>query len=515
MGGGKQTPRQKLIGMMYLFLTAMLALNVSTNVLLSFLVVNDSMVATNRNFEVKVQSVYDVFERALAENREKVQPNFDKALEARRLTEELRQFIRLTKGELIAMASGLPLEDAMNLSPHDIRRQDDYDTPSRFFINDGRGTELRERIVRHVEAMYALLPEESRAKIISPFNVKGPFFDAGGTEISWERANFGRAIIVAAITILNKLENDAMNLEFDVVNELFRLVSAGDLTFDNVQARIVPKSTFVALGGQFEAEIFLVAFDSRTRLIGNVNGQIIHSRDGVIHYTASATREGTFPVSGFIDLPGGERYPFRTEYVVAAPTASVSADKMNVFYIGVDNPISLAVSGVDPSNVSARISGNNNTITRNPSGPGYIVRVSSTGNVNVTLSVRDGNITKDAGSFLFRVKRVPPPIAIVAGTDEHTTSIDRDVLASRGGLVPRMPEFDFDLPGLRVTSFTMSTTAAGGDIQTFRSESNRFTEQMLTVIRNARRGQRIFFENIIVQMPTGPTELRSIVLTIN
>ena len=513
MAGGKQTPRQKLIGMMYLVLTAMLALNVSTAVLKSFLIVNESIEATNRNFETKVADAYNMFEKALAENREKVQENYDKALEARELTSNLRQFIREARALVVHTATGVPLDEAADLDPHDIGRQDDYDTPSLIFINQGKGSELRQKIEAYEEAMLSLLPEHARTNIHSAFETKGPFYDNSGTELSWEQANFYKAIIVASITILNKLENDAMNLEFDVVNQLLRLVSEGDLTFDNVMARIVPKSTFVALGETFEAEIFLVAFDSKTRVTANVNGQHLVSRDGIVNYTASTPREGLFTVSGHISLPGGDNYPFKTEYIVAAPSATVSADAMNVFYIGVDNPISTAVSGVDPSNVEASISGAGGTLTRvSGSNSRYIARVTSTGNATVTLSVRTGGQVKSAGSFTYRVKRVPNPVATVPGLDEHTTIVDRDVLANSGGLHAQMRDFDFDLP-VRVTSFTMSTTVSGELVQQ-RATGNRFTEQMVTLIRNARRSQRIFFEDIVVQMPTGPETIRPIVYTI-
>jgi hypothetical protein len=182
--------------------------------------------------------------------------------------------------------------------------------------------------------------------------------------------------------------------------------------------------------------------------------------------------------------------------------------------VGVDNPVSLAISGFDPTTVSASISGAGNTITKNPSGPGYIVRVTAPSNsIAVTLSVRSGATTRTAGSFNFRSKRIPEPIVLANGVDEHATVVDKNVLANAGGLVPRMRDFDFDLPGLRVVSFTLSTTVSG-DIQEKKSTTNRFTPEMVSIIQNARRGQRIFFEDIVVQMPTGPQTVRSFALTV-
>ncbi len=514
MSGAKETPRQKMIGMMYLVLTAMLALNVSTAILKSFLIVNDSIESTNQNFESKIESTYNIFEKALLENKEKVQQNYDKAQKAKELTEEFRTYVLDAKAHLIATAAKIPDEQAKTLSAHDIARQDDYDTPTLIFIEQGKGKELREKIDAYEKAMLELLPEDAREHIKSAFNTAGPFYDASKKTVSWEVANFYQSIIVAAITILNKLENDAMNLEYDVVNSLYNLVSASDLKFDNVVAKIVPKSTFVTLGEPFEAEVFLVAFDSKTRISAHVNGQTLNSKDGVINYISQTSKEGIFTVSGAINLPGSggaKNYPFKTEYVVASPSAAVSADAMNVFYIGVDNPISTSVSGVDPSSVTPTIT--NGTLTKASGGGNYIARVEKPGEAVVTLSVKSANGTmKNAGSFKFRVKRVPDPVALVNGVDEYTTIVDKNILANSGGLRAFMKDFDFKLD-LRVSSFTMSTVQ-GGDFKESKSTSNRFTNEMTTLMKNARKGQKFFFEDIKCQMPTGMSDLRSIVLTI-
>ncbi|MDR2908157.1 MAG: gliding motility protein GldM [Bacteroidales bacterium] len=514
MSGGKETPRQKMIGMMYLVLTAMLALNVSTAILRSFLIVNDSIESTNINFESKVASSYTMFDQALAENKDKVQSNYDKAQEAKKLAADFRAYVQNMKGQLISAVTELPVEEAKNFSPHNIARQDDYDTPSRFFIEQGHGKELREKIAAFEKDMLALLPEDVISQINLPFDIEGPFKDESGQPVSWETVNFYGAIIVASITILNKLENDAMNLEYDVVNKLYDLVSSGDMTFSNVVAKIVPKSTFVTLGEAFEAEVFLVAFDDKTRITANVNGQNLVSKDGIINYTSQPSKEGVFSVSGFINMPGGDQtsYPFKTEYIVAAPMAAVSADKMNVLYIGLDNPISTSVSGVDPSGVTATIT--NGTLSKVPgSGGSYIARVNNLGEATITLTVKSGNSTKTAGTFRYRVKKVPDPVAIVNGFDEFLTIVDKNNLANSGGLIPRLKDFDFELNNLKINSFSMNTIV-GGDVRDFKSNSNRFTDEMVTAMRNSKKGQRFFFENIKCQMPTGPTDLRSIVLTI-
>jgi gliding motility-associated protein GldM len=470
------------------------------------------MEATNKNFESKVADAYTIFSKALVENKDKVQANYNKAQQAKKLTEEFRRYVQDARTTLIVKATGLSQEEARTLRAEEINRQDDYDTPTRYFIEQGKGKELREKIDAYEKAMLALLPENSRSHIKSPFNIKGPFRDADKKEVNWETATFYQSIIVAAITILNKLENDAMNLEYDVVNELFNLVSASDMKFSDAIAKIVPKSTFVALGEPFEAEIFLAAFDSKTKVSANVNGQNFNSKDGVITYAYPTTKEGIFPITGYINVPGAKKYPFRTEYIVARPAASISLDAMNVFYIGVDNPISCAVSGIDPSGVTPSISGNGNSIHK-VSGSNYTVRVANPGKTTITLSVKSGNSTKVAGTFTYRVKRVPDPIVLVNGIDEHMTSVDKNVLANSGGLVAKMKEFEFDLGNLKIISFSMSTTV-NGDNQEDKSTNNRFTDKMITLMKNARKGQKFYFENVVCQMPTGPTTLRPITLTV-
>lgn len=511
MSGGKETPRQKMIGMMYLVLTAMLALNVSTAILKSFLIVNDSIETTNQNFESKVASAYNIFDKALSENKEKTQENYNKAQEAKKLATDFRNYVRDTRATLVTLVTGVSHEEAKTFSPHAIERQDDYDTPTLFFIEQGKGKELREKIEAYEREMLALLPENERAAIKSAFNIEGPFHDASGKNVSWETANFYQSIIVAAITILNKLENDAMNLEYDIVNTLFSLVSSGDFKFSDIVAKIVPKSSYVLLGDAFEAEIFIVAFDKKTTTTGIVNGQRMNSKDGIIAYSSSTTKEGLFTVSGHLNLPGDPMpYRFETEYVVASPMAAISADAMNVLYIGVDNPISVAASG-DASAIYAEITGCGGSLNKN-STSNYTARVTTPGVATITVYMRSGTAVKTMGKREYRVKRVPDPMALVVGIDEQTTLVDRNVLANSQGLQAKLKDFDFELD-VRVTSFTMSVTV-GGEFKEYPSKNNRFTDEMKTLIRNSRKGQKIFFENVVCQMPTGPENLRPLVLTI-
>jgi len=195
--------------------------SVSSAVVKSFLIVHDAAIEANEKLEADVLQTYRLFEEAVIENRENVQSNYELALETQRLTREFREFIALQRAELISIAEGLSIEEAMDISSHDLKRKRDDETPTLFFIKKGRGFDLRDRLEFYIWDVLSLLPEELLERIDVPFNLEGPFQDARGMEITWEYAHFYRTNIIMAITILNKLEYDAMWFELKAVEALY------------------------------------------------------------------------------------------------------------------------------------------------------------------------------------------------------------------------------------------------------------------------------------------------------
>jgi len=148
-----ETPRQRMIGMMYLVLTAMLALNVSKDILDAFIIVNDSIEETNRIFYDKVQGNYAMFEKAYALTPEKVKDNYDKALVVKKEADELVKYIENLKAEVISVTDGIPIEEAKKLNLRDVQGRDNFDAPTHFFIGDsqdgsgGKARELKNKLV--------------------------------------------------------------------------------------------------------------------------------------------------------------------------------------------------------------------------------------------------------------------------------------------------------------------------------------------------------------------------------
>ncbi len=526
MAGYKETPRQKMIAMMYLVLTALLALNVSVEVLDAFVVVNETIESTNKNFHKKIEGTYHRFEQQHELNPERVGPHFEKAMYVRNLSNDLIRYIDSVKYAAIAFSERITEEEARGITLREAQTKDKRERTTAFFIgdsHDGSGGEsyrLRRRVDEFREGVLGVLDPVDRDRIKLGLDTQGPFFDKGGAERNWEMYNFYNTILAANVTILNKLINEVQNAEFDIVNHLFAAIDAESFRFDRVEARVIPTSNYVFLGDKFEAEILVAAYDSKINpevfIVDGAesvndqnlrNARPITGQEGIARVSFPAVSEGIKRFAGVIRItnPMGETvsYPFSHQYIVAPPSLTVSATRMNVFYVGVDNPVSISVGGIADLQIQPTISvgtirrDGNQWIVRVPDAPRAVITVEAAGRV--------------MGTSEYRVKRVPDPMAMIAGVSGGP--IDRNRLLAAPAIIPSMPaDFEFDL-SFEITSFSFVATRAG-DIIEFQGRGNRLTDEMRTVIQNARRGDRIWLENISAVGPDGSRRLGSINLNI-
>lgn len=264
---------------------------------------------------------------------------------------------------------------------------------------------------------------------------------------------------------------------------------------------------YVIAGQKYEAQIMLGAYSSTINPTITVNGQPIPVQNGVGTFSTVASGVGlhTYNVAISLKDQSGQikTYTATAEYMVGAPAVSVSADKMNVLYIGVDNPISVAVAGVPAERVSASISGPGSLIK---SGPGkYIARVSAVGTVTVNVSAEFDGQVRPMGSMEFRTKRIPDPVAEVAGSKGGTLSAA--VFKVQKGVAAVLENFDFDAKFV-VTSFTIGFDGAGfSDYIEANSNSAYFTDEIEKYIQRCRPGTRVFIDNIHARGPDGTTRL--------
>jgi len=534
MAGYKETPRQKMIAMMYLVLTALLALNVSKDMLEAFLVVNESMENTIEVFEHKLGNLYGEFEKQYQLKPQKVGDYWQKAQEAKRLSNELKNYVDHMIIDVVRQSENKDsltlMKDAFEIKmmqdPNDPRKEiavpmlnmskvatkDKYDESTNYFINRGQADKLREKIEAYKTAMLNIVPPEFRENIKMGLETDGPFYNADGNKQSWEVHHFYHTILAASVTILNKIKAEVQTAEFDVAAELFSEIDVSDFKFDKIEAKIIPTTNYVLQGDKYEAEVLVTAFDTRQTpevfvlqgaeeiTISNKDrAQKVEGKDGIVKLSFPASAVGQQKFAGVVEVvsPEGERIPYKFagDYVVAPPSLVVAATKMNVFYIGVDNPVSISVPGIAEANLRPSISVG--TLTRDVTGKSWIVRVPQGQKTVISVSAEVLGATRAMGSAEFRIRRVPSPTAEIAGQVEGT--IDKSSLLAAGAIIPVMRDFEFDL-FFEVKSFRM-TTIVGGDGISKRGNGNRFSEEMISMINSARKGQKFFFENIQAEGP--------------
>ncbi len=536
MAGYKETPRQKMIAMMYLVLTALLALNVSKAMLDAFIVVNESTEATNVTFSNKIRNTYARFDQQMAINPNKVKPFHDKAMKAKKLSDDMTNYIDSIKYAVIVATDARieTMEQARTTPLKEIKSVDRYTEPTRFFFGHsddgsaGEGRILKNKInvFRTMMLEIASRPKDShRLGMITD----GDYSDADGAPQNWEEHNFYYTVLAADVAILNKLITDVKNAEFDVVSYLYSSVTAEDFKFNKIEAKVIPRSHYVFVGEEYEAEIIVAAVDTiqdpdiyylegvdalTETNIGNARQ--VEGRGAFAKIVIPATSTGIKKYAGRVTVksPTGEEitYSFKDEYLVAMPSLTVSATKMNVFYTGVDNPVSIAVSGIGKERIHPSISVG--TLTPDPDGVDYIVKIpgGSTGKAVISVDAEYEGGTKSMGLAEFRIKRVPDPSAYIANVNQG--NIDKNKLIAAGAIIPQMPEdFEFDL-NFVIVSYTF-TSVRSGDIFERQARGNALTEEMKNFIRASRRGTKIWFENIIAKGPDGNTPLGTISLVVN
>jgi gliding motility-associated protein GldM len=535
---GALSPRQKMINMMYLVLTALLALNVSRDILNAFVVVNGSLVVTNRNFDSKVSNSYAIFESAWIQNKKKVQENYDKAQKVKKLTQDLINYVESLKVKVVMETDKIPETEALKIvdSVAALKGKDRYDDPTRVFCGNGiekekckgsNASELKKRIEEYKKNLNEILGKD-KDKVKLTLITDGKYYNAYKKELNWEQYNFQNIVLIAAVTNLNRIKGEIRNAEFDVINKLYELVGEKDFKFDQIKAKVVPKSKIITLGENYEADIFVAAWDSKQTpeiFIGEFDtitwqpkGATIKldSKDfvgGVGKYVVGSGGLGDRTVTGVVKVPsvtpGGQPtyYPFTNEYKVIPSTSTVSATKMNVLYVNLDNPVEISVPGTASDKINASITGG--SIKRLGNGK-FIVNVpkeliNKTVKINVSATTASGT-TKGAGSMEFRVKGIPTPRSYVVGAAPNGPT-NKGALVSMGKVIATLEGFAFEGVTFSVTSYTVTQS---GTAKTVPVKGSAFTQEVKNLINSTKSGGKLYFDDIWATGPAGNVKLSAV-----
>lgn len=521
-----------MIGMMYLVLMALLALNVSKEVLDAFVIVDHGIVKTTENFTTKNDIYYEQFDQAAAENPVKAGPWKAKADEVKKQANELYNFLQELKIEIVHAVDGEDSEavdEENHIDGEKIKAKDDNSKPAEIMIGanmDGKANDLRSAIEAFRGYLLSIVDTQA-AEVISSIqtslNTDDPPFSEKEGQLTWQEEHFEHYPMIAVITLMSKMQSDVRNAESDAIRYLYSQIEAGSFKFNYLESVVQSESNYVIRGADYSAEVFIAArdttqlpiiymgvYDSTINDDGTVEykmrGELgvdydtLPIRGGRGVYSVKTSSTGPKSWGGLIALKRMDgsftRRPFHAEYTVATPALIVSPTKMNVFYQALENPVEVSAPGTPRENLVVRV--NNGTI-RGSNGSYTVIPTRTTG-CDVTVYDNSSGSNRSLGTIPFRVDPVPPPQATVANKSYGTvlkTDIQRVL-----GIEVSMPEwFKFDVE-YKITAYTY-VNKVGVNIQKLYATNGDFTSQIRNAINATPSGQYLTFEDIKVVGPDG------------
>lgn len=503
------SPRQKMINLMYIVLTAMLALNVSSDVLNGFTQVEEGLKRTNTNVEERNAGILASLEAFAAQNPDKGRRWFDKATEVRRVTDGIYHRIDSLKRLIVIEADGSD-GDVDN-----IQNRDNLEAASVVMLagTKSRGAALRRDLDAYRTYITSLVTDTVKRVSLEKTLSTAPVLRKGTLgKQSWEESKFDNQPVVAAVTLLTKLQNDVKFAEGEALQNLLANVDAGDVRVNELNAFVIPQSRFVMRGGKYSANIVLAAVDTTARPEVYINGAKLANDRGLYEFNPGST--GSFDYSGYLEVPHGDgsvtRHPFQSSYTVIEPTATVSATMMNVLYAGIDNPISISVPGVPTGKVSATMT--NGTLTR--SGDHWVAHPQKVGDeAVVSVSAEMDGRPMSMAQTKFRVRKLPDPTPYIAFKDaQGNTShykgggrgLSKSLLLAAPGIEAAI---DDDLLNIafKVLSFETVFFDSMGNAIPEVSNGAQFSQRQKDSFRRLSRGKRFYISRVKAVGPDGIT----------
>ena len=498
------SPRQKMINLMYVVLMAMLALNVSTEVLNGFSIVEESLNRTTANSTKENLAVYRNFEEQMKSNPEKVKEWFEKATMVKNMSDSLYNFAQQLKEEIVKEADG---KDG---DINNIENKEDLESASQVMLapGSGKGRALFNAINNYRTRILGMIDEPRQKETIA--NNLSTKFKRTEQSIgkSWEEYHFENMPVAAAVTLLSKLQSDVRYAEGEVLHTLVSNIDMKDIRVNKLDAFVIPVKTTLYPGERFSAQIVMAAVDTTQHPDIYINGVKLNSPTG--EYSFNAGGIGQHQFSGYIMVRNGSGEMLRRDFVqkyevISAPTgATVAADLMNVLYAGYKNPITVSVSGIPQNAVSVSMSGGSLSSTGN----GHYVAVPSAVGKDVTFTVtaNDKGKSRTMGQVTFKVRKLPDPTAYIAVGNERFRDggLSKASLMNVSTLGAAIDDGILDIP-FRVISFTTVFYDSMGNAVPMASAGASFSQQQKEQFRQLSRNRRFYVADVTCVGPDGIT----------
>ena len=489
-----------MINLMYVVLMAMLAMNVSTEVLNGFSIVEEGLDRSTSNSTKENLSIYADFESQMKSNPQKVRAWYEKAQQVKKMSDELYKFTEELKVAIVKEADG---EDG---DIHDIENKENLEAASHIMLAPvtGKGKKLKKMIEDFRSNAMTILNDERLQKIIS---------DNLSTEVSkkakalgknWEEYMFEQMPVAAAVTLLSKLQNDVRYAEGVMLHTLVSNIDVKDIRVNKLSAFVIPNAQTIVRGDKFSAQIVMAAIDTTQQPQIYIGGRPVQLRNNTYEFVAGKT--GDFTLQGYMTMRDGSgeviRRDFQQKYTVVDPSATVSADLMNVLYAGYNNPISVSIPGVPLNKVQATMDGGSLT----PVSAGhYIARPSAVGK-DITISVSSTQTGKPVqmGQFTFHVRKLPDPTAYIVVGDSRFRggSLAKASLLGASGIKAAIDDGLLDIE-FKVTGFEAVFFDNMGNAVPIVSDGASFSPRQVDTFRKLSRSKRFYISRIHAIGPDG------------
>lgn len=494
-----------MINLMYVVLMAMLALNVSTEVLNGFSIVEESLSRTTGNSAKENQAIYEDFEAQMKANPQKVKTWYDRAQKVKQMSDSLYNLASELKLAIVQEADG------KNGDPQNIRNKEDLEAANQVMlsISGGRGQELRDAINSFRQRMLKMVTDKKQREIIaSNLTTEVPKNALGK---NWQEYMFESMPAAAAVTLLSKLQSDVRYAEGEVLHTLVQNIDVKDIRVNALEAFVIPNSQTIVRGDKFSAHIVMAAVDTTQVPDIYIGNQKVTLRDNLYERICGAT--GDFTLAGYLETVNGNgdriRRDFSQKYTVVDPSATVSADLMNMLYAGYNNPISVSVPGVPLTKVLATMTNG----TLQAVGPGkYIARPAKIGqDATITVVSTNTGRPQQMGQYTFRVRKLPDPTPYIAMKDEHGNptrykggGLAKSQLVASDAIGAAIDDGILDI-AFRVQSFETVFFDNMGNAVPMASDGASFSSRQKETFRRLARNRRFYISRVTVVGPDGLT----------
>ena len=526
-------PRQLMINIMYLVLTALLALNVSAEVFNAFKMVDKGLTKSNTALDESMDALPEAI-RDGAKTRPSLATYAERIDPIRQTSDQLVAYLEGIKQDLIddkdenGEIRGGYIEDQTTGLPK-LKKEKDYGVTTRILIDPenpdgGLGNEIKAKLEKFRTDILQYVDKEDQAAFSKEITVQ---IDedtwVAKKKASWAHMNFDHMPLQAVLPIFSKFINDVKSTESSALNYLAGKVGAGGTTvvLDKYTVVSAPEKSYIIKGEKYKTEIFLSAAagdDSGTKISYAVNGKpLSKNQDGMAEYTATASRNGANKYTASASLTDpvtGETKTFKKEfsYEVGERSVTVSASKMNVFYIGVDNPVEVSAAGVASNDIKVSMSGAGGGTIKPDGKGGYVVRVTQPTKLNefcnVAVNAKGLNDKKP-----FRVKRIPDPVPKLSKS--RSGGMGSGEFKIQPGVLPVLENFDFDAK-CEIVGYQVVRVAKRQDPVRETNRGGRFAPNVQSLIKKATPSDKYFFEDIRCKCPgdKAPRDLGGMVFNI-